>query len=175
MKTPEQIASEILSAENGGQAPHDTERRVLSALDLRLMLARAIEADRVQPERDGSVHAAVAAALRDREDETSIRAAAWVDAEPDEFWEAFGGQLLDDIERKHGGRACVTCGSTDEPEYGEAENLCYDCDRRADGEVECPTCGEWKEGPLNYEGTDNEMCDSCEHNARRSGWEGPGR
>jgi hypothetical protein len=40
-----------------------------------------------------------------------------------------------------------------------------------DGCVECPNCGERVEPPLNYEGREYEMCDSCVHNARRSGWE----
>jgi hypothetical protein len=40
-----------------------------------------------------------------------------------------------------------------------------------DGQVKCPNCGEFVDGPLNYEDKPYRMCDSCEHNARRSGWE----
>lgn len=46
------------------------------------------------------------------------------------------------------------------------------------GKVMCPACGEYvEEGEMNYWPKLAEpvsMCDSCEHDARRSGWE-PGR
>lgn len=75
----------------------------------------AIKDDRAQhsitPENDGTVHAAVIDALEDRrsgydmdddraERERVIRAVAWIEAEPDEFWGEFAGPMLDDIERK---------------------------------------------------------------------------
>lgn len=61
-----------------------------------------------QPERDGTIHAAVIAALWDRADygsshgepNTAASAAQWVEGDPDGFWDEFAGPMLDDIERK---------------------------------------------------------------------------
>ena len=43
-----------------------------------------------------------------------------------------------------------------------------------DGRVRCPNCDELVDaGEMNYAGLPYEMCDSCIHNAKRSGWEPP--
>jgi hypothetical protein len=43
-----------------------------------------------------------------------------------------------------------------------------------DGRVYCPNCGELVDaGEMNYTGPPYEMCDSCVHNAKRSGWMEP--
>lgn len=58
-----------------------------------------------------------------------------------------------------------------------SRDLCPTCDAE-DGRVECPNCGEYvKPSEMNHWPKLAEpvsMCDSCEHNARRSGWE-PGQ
>lgn len=75
------------------------------------LVVTAIEADRAQrstaPEDDGTIHAAVIAALWDRaassesgEQSKAASGAYWVETAPDEFWEEFAGPMLDDIERK---------------------------------------------------------------------------
>lgn len=70
--------------------------------------------------------------------------------------------------------ACAKCGTEDDVGYGKDDDLCYDCYMESTGWVLCPNCGEWVEGPLNEWPELNPpviMCDSCLHNARRSGWE----
>lgn len=43
-----------------------------------------------------------------------------------------------------------------------------------DGYLRCPNCDERvPEEEMNYRGMPFEMCDSCVHNAKRSGWEPP--
>lgn len=77
---------------------------------------------------------------------------------------------------------CNTCKqpASDDVElgYGEDEDLCHDCHMKAEGYVECPNCNGWRRAyEMNHWPELKEpvsMCDSCEHNARRSGWE-PGR
>lgn len=71
---------------------------------------------------------------------------------------------------------CDSCGEpTVEPL--SSRDLCPTCDAE-DGRVECPNCGEYvKPSEMNHWPKLAEpvsMCDSCEHNARRSGWE-PGQ
>ncbi|WP_217181593.1 hypothetical protein [Streptomyces sp. AC495_CC817] len=120
MKTPERIAREAMDKHYGigteweepnaygeegfTRAQAETD---IDADDILLIIREAIQADRAQRENDGSIHAAVIAALTERAENDAndgaevsyaASAAAWVDAEPDEFWELFAGPLLDDLE-----------------------------------------------------------------------------
>lgn len=58
--------------------------------------------------------------------------------------------------------------------YGEAGDLCYECNMRAEGYVECPQCDQWVEANEVHEYNSSngpiKMCQSCMHDARRSGW-----
>lgn len=71
-------------------------------------------------------------------------------------------------------RECDACG--DEVATLSSDDLCDGC--VAEGKRRCPNCGEWKPADeMNHWPKLAEpisMCDSCEHDARRSGWE-PGR
>lgn len=107
MKTPEQIASKAMEAftfvDPTSDDDNDVEER--DWFYIRDQIEAAIEADRAQ--RDDSVHAAVIGALKDRIDWGTAerarieRAAVWIEAEPDEFWDRFAGPMLDEIERMH--------------------------------------------------------------------------
>jgi len=73
-------------------------------------------------------------------------------------------------------RACANCG--DVVATLSSRDWCDGCEAEVEGLVECPNCSEFVEPddmrhwPLLAEPVS--MCGSCEHNARRSGWE-PGR
>lgn len=71
-------------------------------------------------------------------------------------------------------RECDACG--DEVYTLSSDDLCDGC--VAEGMQRCPNCGEWRsEGEMNHWPNLQKpisMCDSCEHDARRNGWE-PGQ
>lgn len=73
-------------------------------------------------------------------------------------------------------RECSQC--QDEVLTLSTDDLCDGCVAENEGTVICPNCGERvEEGEMNHWPNLAEpisMCDSCEHNARRSGWE-PGQ
>lgn len=51
------------------------------------------------------------------------------------------------------------------------DGLCDGCVEEQETTTECRNCGERvPNGDMCYVGTPDEMCDSCDHNARRSGW-----
>ncbi|QUE25382.1 hypothetical protein SEA_FIZZLES_88 [Microbacterium phage Fizzles] len=81
--------------------------------------------------------------------------------------------ISDDGETEAG--TCDECGEIS-LELSDRD-LCPSCEDRS-GEVRCPNCGEYvRPTQMNHWPKLNppvSMCDSCEHNARRSGWE-PGR
>lgn len=55
------------------------------------------------------------------------------------------------------------------------DGLCDGCVEELATTSVCPNCGERvPNSEMNYEGTPNEMCDGCVHNAARSGWNPPG-
>ncbi len=115
MKTASEIADEVLK-DLYSIPEHWHVRDAYEGWSLTLpyeevtkLIAAAIEADRAQRENDGTIHAAVIAALWDRSDDgdtagydpsPAASGAQWVEDEPDEFWEEFAGPMLDDIERK---------------------------------------------------------------------------
>lgn len=81
--------------------------------------------------------------------------------------------IRDDGETQPG--HCDDCGEVS-IELSDRD-LCPQCESES-GEVRCPNCGEYvTPDKMNHWPNPTEpvsMCDSCEHNARRSGWE-PGR
>lgn len=100
MKTPAAVARDFMEF-----SPN--EHRDMTGIQVYTLMVRAIEADRAQREDDGTIHAAVIAALWDRaedvedgEQNVAASAAQWVEDEPDEFWEEFAGPMLDEIEGK---------------------------------------------------------------------------
>jgi hypothetical protein len=70
-----------------------------------LQVLERLHASLVAPENDGTVHAAVQGALRERAESSDdagaaeLAAARWVEQNPDEFWDRFVGPMLDDLER----------------------------------------------------------------------------
>lgn len=114
MKTPEQIAEKIVQPNDGSNGMfnmylgHQTVYNVEDhhAAHLRNAIIKGIEVDRAQRENDGTIHAAVIAALHDRAEgfgdddaNTAASAAQWIEDDPDSFWEQFAGPMLDEIER----------------------------------------------------------------------------
>lgn len=84
--------------------------RDLDADGVRSLMVAAVEADRAQharPENDGTIHAAVISELNERAENAAANgkdgnyaasAAAWVEAEPNEFWDTYAAPMLDDLE-----------------------------------------------------------------------------
>lgn len=83
--------------------------------DVLQMLESAIAADRAQrdPDDDGTIHGAAIMALKERAENAddgegyddsgrAMRAAEWIDENPDDFWVEFAGPMLDEIEQEHG-------------------------------------------------------------------------
>lgn len=55
-----------------------------------------------------------------------------------------------------------------------SDGLCDGCVEELETTTMCPNCGERVDNDeMNYVGTKNAMCDSCVHNAVRSGWTPP--
>lgn len=154
MKTPEQIAREVSGGhfdtyqDSAEEVGHPEGQPIVETWPrLRECIVDAIEIDRRQ--HDGTLHAATIDALQDRIDVDADvdegysyrkRAIAWIESNPDGFWEEFGGPLLDDIERKFWAPKCDECDES-------AENF-------------------WPQltPPV-------QLCASCTHDAKRSGWE----
>lgn len=100
--TPEQIARTVAN----GYHPSVSATAYSAAME-------ALDAWQRIPANDGSLHAATAAALRERAEnfaddddsegydftEARLAAAQWVEDEPDAFWERYAGPMLDEIER----------------------------------------------------------------------------
>lgn len=118
MKTPEQIAEEtarefadIEWTASSLTGPEKASAYNTTLSTVRLAVLAAITKDRAQrdPNEDGSLHGAVILALRDRGEhggefaDAVLRAADWVEDEPDEFWDQFGGRMLDELEYRFGG------------------------------------------------------------------------
>lgn len=109
MKTPQQLADARLERQDHGQTTlflGDKSIYNISAEhaeEFREAMVVAILADRAQ--RDESVAAAVAKALRDRGSEA---AATWVEDpdNADEVWQNYLGPVVDEIEIEHSGNTC---------------------------------------------------------------------
>lgn len=109
MRTPQEIAAEVVDGfqmEMAEKSGGEVERVDIDTL--KSLISIAIHADRDQPERDGTIHAATIDILESRldfapENETETRAArdamAWIEQFPDEFWDRFAGPMLDEIEQ----------------------------------------------------------------------------
>jgi hypothetical protein len=118
-KTPEQIAAAKAAAQSvidANSLEQEDGENPLAALGWAMgeqieyedalirFAAAAIEADRAQPERDGTIHAAVIKALQDRADSDldyaapCERAIKWIERDPDGFWEQHARPMLDEIE-----------------------------------------------------------------------------
>lgn len=157
MKAPEQIADEISAGRFGTyqdsaeEVGHPEGQPIVETWPaLRECIVAAIEIDRRQ--RDESVHAAAVLALEEWieiwPDEIDLnaarrRAVEWIESEPDEFWLDFAGPMLHDIEKKF---------------LVNPDTKCDECDESA--------VNFWPDlmPPV-------QLCASCTHNARRSGWE----
>ncbi|WP_433673748.1 hypothetical protein [Microbacterium gorillae] len=67
---------------------------------------------------------------------------------------------------------CSRCG--DDVHSLSSDGLCDGCVEELETTTACPNCGERVDNDeMNYVDTKNEMCDSCVHNAIRSGWTPP--
>lgn len=111
MKTPDEIASDIMNDHFEGDSPWAepnefgetgfTRAQAESDIDrgdIERLITAAIEADRAQ--RAMPVIEALAEALTERGDQEALDAAKWLRDNEDEAWDGYVGPLLDMIEKE---------------------------------------------------------------------------